>query len=165
MSVLVVGDHETSMQTVRTLLRQLGLLDVEAADNFADALGMMKRKRYGLIITHWCTAPTNSCDFIRGVRSDPGLNRTACIMTGEQKPENVIAAKKAGVNSYIVEPFTAETLKAKIEAALVTKTATFSGPDPAVAESQPPPSSKAQASVATPAPATLKCRGIFTNSL
>jgi DNA-binding response OmpR family regulator len=107
----------------------------------------------------------NSCDFIREVRSDPGLNRTACIMTGEQKSENVIAAKKAGVSSYVVKPFNAQTLKAKIEAALAMRTATFLGRDQAVGESQPPQSSKAGASVATPASATLKCRGIFTGSL
>jgi len=117
MSVLVVDDYSTMVRIIRNLLRQLGFADVDDASNGELALAKMHTKRYGLVISDWNMEPMTGYELLRQVRSDPGLQETPFIMvTAESKTENVIAAKKAGVNNYIVKPFNAQTLKAKIEA-------------------------------------------------
>jgi two-component system, chemotaxis family, chemotaxis protein CheY len=117
MSVLVVDDYSTMIRIIRNLLRQIGFADVDDASNGAAALDKMRAKRYGLVISDWNMEPMTGYDLLQQVRSDPGLGNTPFIMvTAESKTENVIAAKKAGVNNYIVKPFNAQTLKAKIEA-------------------------------------------------
>ena len=81
------------------------------------ALAKMRGKRYGLVISDWNMEPMTGYELLKEVRADPGLTKTPFIMvTAESKTENVIAAKKAGVNNYIVKPFNAQTLKTKIEA-------------------------------------------------
>jgi two-component system chemotaxis response regulator CheY len=127
MSVLVVDDYTTMVRIIRNLLRQLGFADVDDARDGASALGKMHSKRYGLVISDWNMEPMTGFDFLREVRADPELSATPFIMvTAESKTENVIAARKAGVNNYIVKPFNAQTLKAKIEAV-------FAANDPNVA--------------------------------
>ncbi|MFZ2065991.1 MAG: response regulator [Xanthobacteraceae bacterium] len=117
MSVLVVDDYSTMIRIIRNLLRQIGFADVDDANNGAAALDKMRAKRYGLVISDWNMEPMTGYDLLQQVRSDPGFGNTPFIMvTAESKTENVIAAKKAGVNNYIVKPFNAQTLKAKIEA-------------------------------------------------
>jgi len=82
----------------------------------------MSAKRYGLVISDWNMEPITGFDLLRRVRANPELENTPFIMvTAESKTENVIAAKKAGVNNYIVKPFNAQTLKAKIEAVFAEK--------------------------------------------
>jgi two-component system chemotaxis response regulator CheY len=77
----------------------------------------MRSKKYGLVISDWNMAPMTGYDLLREVRADPNLGATPFIMiTAESRTENVIAARKAGVNNYIVKPFSAATLKTKIEA-------------------------------------------------
>ena len=123
MPVLVVDDYSTMVRIIRNLLRQLGFADVDDANNGAAALEKMRVKRYGLVISDWNMEPMTGYDLLQQVRSDPGLNETPFIMvTAESKTENVIAAKKAGVNNYIVKPFNAQTLKAKIEAVFTEST-------------------------------------------
>jgi two-component system, chemotaxis family, chemotaxis protein CheY len=167
-TVLVVDDHDTTLRFVRTLLRQLGFVSVDDANNVAEALTKMRLRRYGLVISDWHTKPVTGCDFLREVRGDPSLKRTPFLMIGESKSETVIAAKKAGVNSYIVKPFSAQTLKAKIEAAFATRTAPLRERRQALTSSQSPQSSEAEAVVATPtssAATRLKVDGLFTGSL
>jgi two-component system chemotaxis response regulator CheY len=113
MSVLVVDDYNTMIRIIRNLLKQLGF---QNSDGSA-ALTKMRAKKYGLIISDWNMEPMTGYDLLREVRADPNLATTPFIMiTAESKTENVIAAKKAGVNNYIVKPFNAATLKTKIEA-------------------------------------------------
>ena len=120
--VLVVDDYSTMIRIIRNLLRQLGFADVDDANDGASALAKMRSKRYGLVISDWNMEPMTGYDLLQQVRSDPGLGGTPFIMvTAESKTENVIAAKKAGVNNYIVKPFNAQTLKAKIEAVFSEK--------------------------------------------
>ena len=117
MPVLVVDDFSTMVRIIRNLLRQLGFSDIDDAQDGAAALAKMRAKHYGLVISDWNMEPMTGFDLLRQVRSDPGLEQTPFIMvTAESKTENVIAAKKAGVNNYIVKPFNAQTLRAKIEA-------------------------------------------------
>ena len=115
--VLMVDDYKTMIRIIRNLLKQLGFEDVDEASDGTEALGKMKDRRYGLVISDWNMEPMTGYELLKQVRSDSSLAKTPFIMvTAESKTENVIAAKKAGVNNYIVKPFNAQTLKTKIEA-------------------------------------------------
>jgi Response regulator containing a CheY-like receiver domain and a GGDEF domain len=117
MSVLVVDDYKTMIRIIRNLLKQLGFEDVDEAADGTEALGKMKERKYGLVISDWNMEPMTGYELLKQVRADSSLSKTPFIMvTAESKTENVIAAKKAGVNNYIVKPFNAQTLKGKIEA-------------------------------------------------
>jgi two-component system chemotaxis response regulator CheY len=117
MPVLVVDDYSTMIRIIRNLLKQLGFADVDDANDGSTALAKMHAKRYGLVISDWNMEPMTGFELLREVRANPELSKTPFIMvTAESKTENVIAARKAGVNNYIVKPFNAQTLKSKIEA-------------------------------------------------
>jgi two-component system chemotaxis response regulator CheY len=117
MLVLVVDDYKTMIRIIRNLLKQLGFVNVDEASDGSAALNMMRSKDYGLVISDWNMEPMTGYELLREVRADDTLSRTPFIMvTAESKTDNVIAAKKAGVNNYIVKPFNAATLKSKIEA-------------------------------------------------
>ena len=117
MPILVVDDYNTMIRIIRNLLRQLGFEDIDDAADGSSALAKMHHKRYGLVISDWNMEPMTGYDLLKQVRSDPQLQAIPFIMvTAESKTENVIAAKQAGVNNYIVKPFNADTLKSKIEA-------------------------------------------------
>ncbi len=117
MPVLVVDDYNTMIRIIRNLLKQLGFENIDDASDGSAALNKMRGKKYGLVISDWNMEPMTGYDLLKEVRSDPNLATTPFIMiTAESKTENVIAAKKAGVNNYIVKPFYAATLKTKIEA-------------------------------------------------
>jgi two-component system, chemotaxis family, chemotaxis protein CheY len=117
MPILVVDDYQTMVRIIRNLLKQLGFDDVDDASDGTQALSRMRQKRYGLVISDWNMQPMTGYELLKNVRADEELRATPFIMvTAESKTENVIAAKKAGVNNYIVKPFNAQTLKTKIEA-------------------------------------------------
>ena len=117
MQILVVDDYRTMIRIIRNLLKQIGYEQVDEATDGSEALTKMRGKRYGLIISDWNMEPMTGYEFLKEVRADPALAPTPFIMvTAESKTENVIAAKKAGVNNYIVKPFNAQTLKNKIDA-------------------------------------------------
>ena len=117
MPVLVVDDYSTMIRIIRNLLKQLGFEDIDDANDGSAALNKMRAKKYGLVISDWNMEPMTGYELLKHVRADPSLGKTPFIMvTAESKTENVIAAKKAGVNNYIVKPFNAATLKTKIEA-------------------------------------------------
>ena len=117
MSVLVVDDYNTMIRIIRNLLKQLGFENVDDAGDGTAALEKMRTQKYGLIISDWNMEPMTGYELLKQVRSDPSISATPFIMvTAESKTENVIAAKQAGVNNYIVKPFNADTLKSKIEA-------------------------------------------------
>ena len=120
MPVLVVDDYNTMIRIIRNLLKQLGFVDIDDAADGTAALAKMRDKKYGLVISDWNMEPMTGFDLLKQVRSDPMLSTTPFIMvTAESKTDNVIAAKKAGVNNYIVKPFNAQTLKSKIDAVFV----------------------------------------------
>ncbi|MBN8965420.1 MAG: response regulator [Rhizobiales bacterium] len=117
MPILVVDDYGTMVRIIRNLLRQIGFTDVDDASDGSSALAKMESRKYGLVISDWNMGPMTGYDFLRLVRADPKLSATPFIMvTAESRTENVVAAKEAGVNNYIVKPFNAATLKSKIEA-------------------------------------------------
>jgi len=115
--VLVVDDYNTMIRIIRNLLKQIGFVNIDDASDGSAALARMRMKKYGLVISDWNMEPMTGYDLLKEVRADPNLAMTKFIMvTAESKTENVIAAKRVGVNNYIVKPFNAATLKAKIEA-------------------------------------------------
>ena len=115
--ILVVDDYSTMVRIIRNLLKQLGFEDIDDASDGTAALAKMQEKKYGLVISDWNMEPMTGYELLKEVRAAPALTKTPFIMvTAESKTENVIAAKKAGVNNYIVKPFNAQTLKTKIDA-------------------------------------------------
>lgn len=119
MPVLVVDDYKTMIRIIRNLLTQLGFTNIDDAADGKEALEKMRENKFGLVISDWNMEPMTGYELLREVRADDSLKNTPFIMvTAESKTENVIAAKKAGVNNYIVKPFNAATLKVKLTAVL-----------------------------------------------
>jgi two-component system chemotaxis response regulator CheY len=117
MSILVVDDYHTMIRIIRNLLKQLGFQNVDEATDGSSALVKLRQKPYKLVISDWNMTPMTGYDLLREIRADPALKATRFIMiTAESKTDNVIAAKKAGVDNYIVKPFNAQTLHHKIQA-------------------------------------------------
>jgi two-component system chemotaxis response regulator CheY len=115
MHILIVDDYKTMLRIIRNLLRQLGFVNIDEATDGSMALQMMRSGNYGLVISDWNMEPMTGLQLLREVRGDGKLKGTPFIMvTAESKSENVIAAKEAGVSNYIVKPFNAETLQAKM---------------------------------------------------
>ena len=119
MPVLIVDDYKTMLRIIRNLLKQIGFDNVDEATDGAAALEKMKQRKYGLVISDWNMEPVTGIELLKQVRADSSLSGTPFIMiTAESKTENVIAAKEAGVNNYIVKPFNAATLKSKLTSVL-----------------------------------------------
>ena len=95
----------------------IGFRDIDHVFDGASALTRLQEKNYGLVISDWNMQPMSGQVLLESVRADPALQRLPFIMvTGESNQANVLAAKEAGANHYIVKPFTGETLKSKIAA-------------------------------------------------
>ena len=119
MRVLIVDDYKTMLRIISNLLKQIGFNNVDEASDGAAALQMLREADYGLVISDWNMEPMTGLQLLKEVRADDSLKATPFIMvTAESKTENVVAAKQAGVNNYIVKPFNAETLKKKLSAVL-----------------------------------------------
>ena len=117
MSILIVDDYKTMLRIIRNLLKQLGFGNVDEAMDGAQALQKLRGKSYDLVISDWNMEPMTGYQLLKEIRSDKNMLSTPFIMvTAESKTENVIAARKAGVNNYIVKPFNAATLKSKMMA-------------------------------------------------
>lgn len=115
MQILVVDDYNTMRRIVRNLLKQLGFNNVDEAADGGEAFKKLQEKKFDMIISDWNMEPISGMDLLKQVRADEKLKNLPFIMvTAESKPENVIAAKQAGVSNYIVKPFNAETLKTKM---------------------------------------------------
>ena len=112
-AVLIVDDYKTMLRVIGSLLGQLGFRNIDEATDGQMALERMKAKKYDLIISDWNMEPMSGFEFLKTVRAS-GNQIPFILVTAESKTENVIAAKQAGVNNYIVKPFSSETLKTKI---------------------------------------------------
>lgn len=124
MKVLVVDDYNTMRRIIRNLLSQIGYNDVDEAEDGSSALAKLRKVDYGLVISDWNMEPMTGYELLKEVRADSRLKDLPFILvTAESKTENVVAAKKAGVNNYIVKPFNAATLESKINAVLPGKAA------------------------------------------
>ncbi len=119
MPVLVVDDYKTMLCIISNLFDLIGFNNVHYAMNGEAALAKLRNKNFGLVISDWNIEPMTGLELYREVRADAKFTETPFIMvTAESKTENVIAAKEAGVSNYIVQPFNAETLKAKLASVL-----------------------------------------------
>jgi two-component system chemotaxis response regulator CheY len=119
MQILIVDDYKTMLRIIRNLLKQLGFDNVDEATDGSEALQKLREKPYGLVISDWNMEPMTGLQLLREVRKDVKLKALPFIMiTAESKTDNVVAAKEAGVNNYIVKPFNAATLKTKLESVI-----------------------------------------------
>ena len=119
MNILIVDDYKTMLRIIRNLLKQLGFNNVDEATDGSMALQKLRDKEYHLVISDWNMEPMTGIQLLREVRADAKLKALPFIMiTAESKTENVIAAKEAGVNNYIVKPFNAATLKVKLSSVI-----------------------------------------------
>ena len=115
MPILIDDDYKTMLRIVRNLLKQLGFNNVDEASDGSQALQKLRGKSYNLVISDWNMEPMTGYQLLKEIRADEKLSAMPFIMvTAESKTENVVAAKKAGVNNYIVKPFNAATLKTKM---------------------------------------------------
>jgi two-component system chemotaxis response regulator CheY len=119
MNILIVDDYKTMLRIIENLLKQLGFKNIAQATDGTAALKVLRDGNYGLVISDWNMQPMTGLQLLKEVRTDERLKATPFIMiTAESKTENVVAAKEAGVNNYIVKPFNAETLKMKISSVI-----------------------------------------------
>lgn len=119
MNVLVVDDYKTMVRIVRGLLEQLGFKNIDDAADGVSALQKIQQNEYGLILSDWNMTPMTGYELLKAVRADPRTKTTPFVMiTAEAKTENVVAARQAGVNNYIIKPFTLAVLKQKLTTVL-----------------------------------------------
>jgi two-component system chemotaxis response regulator CheY len=112
---LVVDDFSTMRRIVRNLLKELGFLNVEEAEDGAVALARLKAGGIDFVVSDWNMPNMDGLTLLQSVRADPALKHLPVLMiTAEAKKENIIAAAQAGASGYIVKPFTAATLNEKM---------------------------------------------------
>jgi len=116
MKVLVVDDFSTMRRILKNILKQIGYSDIEEAEDGNSALARLRQGGFGLVVSDWNMPNMTGLDLLKAIRADNALNNMPVLMvTAEAKKENVMDAIKAGVNNYVVKPFTADMLKEKIE--------------------------------------------------
>lgn len=116
MKILVVDDFSTMRRIIKNLLRDLGFTNIHEADDGTTALPMLKGGGFDFLVSDWNMPGMTGIDLLRAVRADANLKALPVLMvTAESKREQIIEAAQAGVNGYVVKPFTAATLKEKIE--------------------------------------------------
>lgn len=117
MPILIVDDYKTMLRIIRNLLSQLGFNNVDEATDGTMAFAKLEEKPFKLVISDWNMVPMSGLELLKKIRADERFKTMPFIMiTAETKAENVIIAKQAGVNNYIVKPFNAATLKTKMAA-------------------------------------------------
>jgi two-component system chemotaxis response regulator CheY len=115
--VLVVDDFPTMRRIVKNLLKQIGFENIDEAEDGMQALNKLKSGNYGLVVSDWNMPNMEGIDLLKNIRqeAEPLKNIPFLMVTAEAEKEKVIEAIKAGVDNYIVKPFTAEVLKEKLE--------------------------------------------------
>ncbi|MEJ6077261.1 chemotaxis response regulator CheY [Vibrio sp. 1-Bac 57] len=116
MKILIVDDFSTMRRIIKNLLRDLGFTNTYEADDGHTALPMLKSGNFDFVVTDWNMPIMQGIDLLKEIRKDPQLKHLPVLMvTAEAKREQIIEAAQAGVNGYIVKPFTAGTLKEKLD--------------------------------------------------
>jgi len=116
MKILIVDDFSTMRRIVRNILKQLGFINIEEAEDGDVALEKLKNGTFEFVITDWNMPNMTGLDLLKNIRADEKLKDTpVLIVTAEAEKENVVQAAQAGVNDYIVKPFTADVLQKKID--------------------------------------------------
>lgn len=116
MKILVVDDFSTMRRIIKNLLRDLGFNNTAEADDGKTALPMLQAGGYDFLVTDWNMPGMTGIELLKAVRADKDLASMPVLMvTAEQKRDQIVEAAQAGVNGYIVKPFTAGTLKEKLD--------------------------------------------------
>ncbi|QLE86136.1 MULTISPECIES: chemotaxis response regulator CheY [Shewanella] len=116
MKILVVDDFSTMRRIIKNLLRDLGFNNTQEADDGSTALPMLQKGDFDFVVTDWNMPGMQGIDLLKAIRADEELKNIPVLMvTAEAKREQIIAAAQAGVNGYVVKPFTAATLKEKLD--------------------------------------------------
>lgn len=116
MKILIVDDFSTMRRIIKNLLRDLGFTNTQEADDGTTALPMLRSGDFDFLVTDWNMPGMTGIDLLKQVRSDPKLVSLPVLMvTAEAKRDQIIEAAQAGVNGYVVKPFTAQVLKEKID--------------------------------------------------
>lgn len=116
MKILVVDDFSTMRRIIKNLLRDLGFSNTDEADDGNTALPKLQSGNFDFLVTDWNMPGMQGIDLLKAVRADPKLASLPVLMvTAEAKKEQIVEAAQAGVNGYVVKPFTAATLKEKID--------------------------------------------------
>jgi|TARA_B110000211_G_scaffold133030_2_gene152586 two-component system, chemotaxis family, chemotaxis protein CheY len=116
MKVLVVDDFSTMRRIIKNLLRDLGFTNISEADDGSTALPMLKEGDFDFVVTDWNMPGMQGIDLLKAIRADSKLSHIPVLMvTAEAKKEQIVMAAQAGVNGYIVKPFTAATLNTKLD--------------------------------------------------
>ena len=116
MRILVVDDMSTMRRIVKNIFRELGYSHVEEAEDGKAALDKLKAGKFDLVVSDWNMPVMPGIELLRNIRADAALKHIPVLMvTAEAKQENLVEAIQAGVNNYIVKPFTAETIKEKLD--------------------------------------------------
>jgi two-component system, chemotaxis family, chemotaxis protein CheY len=116
MKILIVDDFSTMRRIIKGLLHELGFNNVAEADDGSTALPQLQTGQFDFLITDWNMPGMPGLDLVKAVRADPKLAPLPVLMvTAEAKREQIVMAAQAGINGYIVKPFTANTLKEKID--------------------------------------------------
>ncbi len=116
LKILIVDDFSTMRRIIKNLMRDVGYTNTHEADDGNTALPMLQTGSFDFLITDWNMPGMQGIDLLKAVRADPALaNLPVLLVTAEARREKIVAAAEAGVNGYIVKPFTAQTLKEKID--------------------------------------------------
>lgn len=116
MKILVVDDFSTMRRIIKNLLKDLGFANIQEADDGNTALPMLNQGDFDFVVTDWNMPGMQGIDLLRAIRADEKLKHLPVLMvTAEAKKEQIVAAAQAGVNGYVIKPFTAATLKQKLE--------------------------------------------------
>jgi len=116
MKILIVDDFSTMRRIIKNLLRDLGFTNTSEADDGLTALPMLQGGKYDFLVTDWNMPGMQGIDLLKAVRADAELASLPVLMvTAESKKDQIVEAAQAGVNGYVVKPFTAVTLKEKID--------------------------------------------------
>jgi two-component system chemotaxis response regulator CheY len=116
MKILIVDDFSTMRRIIKNLLRDLGFSNTHEADDGQTALPMLRNGDFQFLVTDWNMPGMTGIDLLKAVRADEKLSALPVLMvTAEAKRDQIIEAAQAGVNGYVVKPFTAQALKEKIE--------------------------------------------------
>lgn len=118
-NVLIIDDQPVARDMVRAILRSAGFSQIFVTEDAVQAELLLAKTDIGLIICDWNMPGTTGFDLLKTVRSSEQFNRIPFIMlTAESERKKVEAAVQAGVSDYLVKPFTADTLLAKVRQAL-----------------------------------------------
>jgi two-component system chemotaxis response regulator CheY len=113
--VLVVDEVMAMRKLIRNVLKEIGFSQISEADNGAAALSLLQSERIALVLTDWNLPAMTGLELLRRIRRDPASRDIPVLMvTAEGNIENVVEAIKAGADNFVVKPFTAETIRAKI---------------------------------------------------